>query len=53
MREVIEGNVRIRYTESLDEVFALLKQCGQTPVYESIGKDENGADIALPCFTAN
>lgn len=52
MREVVEGNVRIRYTESLDEVFALLKQCGQKPVYETVGKDEEGNQIALPCFIA-
>ena len=42
----------IRYTESMEEVFEIFRQCNQEPVYETVGEDEEGNHIALPCFIA-
>lgn len=42
----------LHYPESMDEVFAIFASTGQEPVYTSVGKDESGAEVGVPMFTA-
>ncbi len=48
----MEKRPEILYTENMEEVFEILRQCGQKPAYENIGKDEEGCELAVPCFVA-
>lgn len=47
-----KSGITMRYAESIDEIIEIFSRLGQEPVYTSIGNDENGAEIAVPMFTA-
>ncbi len=40
----------MQYITDLNEIFRILNECCGEPVYKSVGKDENGCEIAVPCY---
>ena len=41
----------MKYVTDLNEIFRLLRQSCGDPVYQDIGKDEEGYNVAVPVFT--